>query len=214
MAIISKLIEGLTNDVTYYARVYPINPKGFAQSELDGQVASAIPVEVNLLDYIEATGTQYIDTGLTVNKPESYEYIIDALFTNDAYGGANGYLQFKGGLSGGVRKTIKIVYNGNTHIESIYVNNVLNSSTDWTNTYSDQNVKIGIFKLGDPNNAWNSGNAQIGKVYSCQIKKKGNLVRDFVPARNKSGVACLYEKISETYYLNAGSGTFIASELS
>lgn len=44
MAIISKLIEGLTNDVEHFVRVYPINPKGFAQSELDGQVVSAIPV--------------------------------------------------------------------------------------------------------------------------------------------------------------------------
>ena len=44
MAIISKLIEGLTNDVEHFVRVYPINPKGFAQSELNGQVASAIPV--------------------------------------------------------------------------------------------------------------------------------------------------------------------------
>lgn len=44
MAIISKLIEGLTNDVTYYARVYPINPEGFAQSELDGQVVSVVPM--------------------------------------------------------------------------------------------------------------------------------------------------------------------------
>lgn len=44
MAIISKLIEGLTNDVEHFVRVYPINPKGFAQSELDGQVASAMPI--------------------------------------------------------------------------------------------------------------------------------------------------------------------------
>lgn len=44
MAIFQKTIQGLINDVTYYARVYPINPKGAAQSELDGQVVSAIPM--------------------------------------------------------------------------------------------------------------------------------------------------------------------------
>lgn len=45
MEIISKLIEGLTNDVEHFVRVYPINPEGFAQSELDGQVVSAIPMD-------------------------------------------------------------------------------------------------------------------------------------------------------------------------
>ena len=34
---------GLTNGVTYYVRVYPINPQGFAQSEVGTQVASSTP---------------------------------------------------------------------------------------------------------------------------------------------------------------------------
>ena len=34
---------GLTNGVTYYVRVYPINQKGFAQSEVGTQVASSTP---------------------------------------------------------------------------------------------------------------------------------------------------------------------------
>ena len=34
---------GLTNDLTYYARVYPMNPKGYAQAEIGTQVGSAIP---------------------------------------------------------------------------------------------------------------------------------------------------------------------------
>lgn len=38
-------INNLTNGETYYLRVYVVNPEGFAQSELDGQVANAIPVE-------------------------------------------------------------------------------------------------------------------------------------------------------------------------
>lgn len=34
---------GLTNGNTYYARVYPMNAKGFAQSEIGTQIGSAIP---------------------------------------------------------------------------------------------------------------------------------------------------------------------------
>ena len=35
---------GLTNDLTYYARVYPMNPKGFAQAEIGTQIGNAMPV--------------------------------------------------------------------------------------------------------------------------------------------------------------------------
>ena len=34
---------GLTNGETYYARVYPMDPKGYAQAEVGTQVGSAIP---------------------------------------------------------------------------------------------------------------------------------------------------------------------------
>lgn len=64
MAIISHKVEGVANDVTHYARVYPVNKKGHAQSELDGQIASALtnafpaePSSYNLIDTYTAATT-------------------------------------------------------------------------------------------------------------------------------------------------------------
>lgn len=64
MAIISRLIEGVENDVLHYVRVYPINLKDCAQSELDGQVVSVIPCafprepsEYGLLETITTAAT-------------------------------------------------------------------------------------------------------------------------------------------------------------
>ena len=48
------------------------------------------------------------------------------------------------------------------------------------------------------------------KLYSCQIYNGGNLVRDFYPALATDGVACLYDKVSKAYFYNAGTGTFTA----
>lgn len=43
--MISAKFTGLKNGSTYYARVFPLNPKKYAQSEIGTQVASAKPVD-------------------------------------------------------------------------------------------------------------------------------------------------------------------------
>ena len=72
----------------------------------------ALPSGYTPLEYIESTGSQYVDTGLVVNKTDSYEYILDALLTNGTLGGANGYLQFEGSISDGKRVNIRVSYDG------------------------------------------------------------------------------------------------------
>lgn len=170
------------------------------------------PYGYQRLQYIQSTGTQYIDSGLVVNKTDSYDYSIKAQFSNDAYGGANGYMQFKSGIANGEKAVIRVVYDGATHTERVYVDNFLNTLTDWTNSYNEANVKIGILKMGDPDNGWHSGDAQIGKLYSLKIKKNGTLVRDFIPCINASGAVGLYDLVGKQFYGNAGTGAFTGSE--
>ena len=167
-----------------------------------------LPAGYTQVEYIESTGSQYFDPELVINKTDSYEYILDALLTNDLYGGANGYLQFKSSLSGGKRVTIRVSYDGSTHVTTVYVDGVVSSTTDWTSSYSGENVKIGILRMGNAGNVWYTSDPQIGKVYSCQIKKNGSLVRDYVPATNASGTAGLHDMVNGKFYTNAGTGTF------
>ena len=173
---------------------------------------SRLPKGYTELTYIQSSGTQCIDSGLTVNKTDSYEYIIDAQFTNDEYGGANGYMQFKSGIASGSRATIRITYDGSSHVENVYVNGTLKSTDDWTDRYSESNVKIGILKLGNPSNAWYTGNAQAGTMYSCQIYKAGTLVRNFVPCLSDADGVGLYDLVEGKFYGNAGTGSFIGGE--
>lgn len=168
----------------------------------------SLPSGYTQLKYIEGSGSQYIDTKLTCNKYDSWRYSIVAdLANNSNYAGCNGYLQYQASIGGGVKSDIDIVYQNVT--ETISVNGVQKSSQSWAG-YGGSNVKIGILKMGDVNNAWFSGSPQSGKIYSCKIYKSGVLTRDFVPCKNLSGSIGLYDLVSAQFYQNAGFGTFIA----
>lgn len=48
------------------------------------------------------------------------------------------------------------------------------------------------------------------RVYVCQIYDNGTLVRDFIPCQNGSGAVGLWDAVNEEFYGNAGTGVFIA----
>lgn len=171
---------------------------------------SRLPEGYTELEYIQSSGTQYMDSGLALNKSDSYTYSILAQFSNDAYGGANGYMQFMSGIASGAKATIKVVYDGETHVERVYVDDTQKSQTDWTSAYNGINVKIGILKMGDQNNGWFSGTPQIGKIFALTILNGGNLIRDFVPCIDPTGAVGLYDLIGQKFYGNTGSGSFAA----
>ena len=173
---------------------------------------SLLPSGYTVLEYIENTGTQYIDTGLIVNKTDSYEMIlITHLANNDNYAGANGYLQFQANIGNNKKSKINIKYMNK--IETIFVDDQQVSSTNWSTSYNGTNVKLGLFKLGDTNNTWSSLTGQSGKLYSCKILNNNNLIRNFVPCKNTSGILGLYDTVNNVFYTNAGMGTFTAGPI-
>ena len=171
--------------------------------------SSRVPAGYTEVEWIQGTGTQYIDTGLVCNKADDYELNLDCHLTNNAFfAGANGYMQFQASITGGVRCNLKVAYKNN--VETISVDDVVKSTKDWTSEYSSANVKIGLFRLGGANNGWQSTNIQSGKIYSGSIKKSVEIVRRFLPCKNTDGVAGLYDLVGGTFYTNTGSGAFTA----
>ena len=75
----------------------------------------------------------------------------------------------------------------------------LNATTAFTT-----NGNILIYKLGDTSTQY------IGsiKVKSATIKNNGVLVRDFIPCKDENNVGFMFDKVSGTCYLNAGTGSF------
>lgn len=163
------------------------------------------------LEYIEATGTQYLDTGIIVNKNDNKELIMSCQLGNDgSYAGANGYMQYQASITGGAKGILKISYKNN--IEKTYFNDALKLTKDWTSAYSGTNVKLGIFKLGEINNTWyNSSAWQIGKLYYYKLYDNDTLVRDFIPAKRISDGKCgLWDKVNFKFYTDESGGNFTA----
>ena len=48
------------------------------------------------------------------------------------------------------------------------------------------------------------------RFYHCKIWEGGALVRDFVPVLLGGAVVCLFDKVNQKYYFNAGDGDFTA----
>ena len=177
-----------------------------------------LPSGYTQVNYIQGTGSQYIDTGFVVNKSDNYALEIDGLFPSQAqtYQGCNGYMQFfvsskygisnESSISVGNRDTVRIAYANQT--ATLTVNGSQAESKSWA-SYSGANVKLGILHLGDANNGWFNSGAVSGTIYGYKVWKNNILVSECVPCvRNSDGVAGMYDVIREQFITNAGSGAF------
>ena len=171
--------------------------------------------DYNVVEYIESTGTQYIDTGLIMEKSTTMRMEISAQLTsNGNWAGVNGYMQHQASLGGGNKGLFVVDYNGNTHIENVYFNNTLKYTQDWTSGYSGAKNKVAVIGMGNAENTWwtnisSNRYAQVGKWYYIKVYRSDTLVRDYVPCvRNSDGVAGLYDKVENKFYTNSGTGSF------
>ena len=184
---------------------------------------SGLPSGYTKLEYIQSSGTQYINTAF---KPKStsrvvmdFEFIENAVaspfmsrdISNDTnmFGvfNINGRLRSdfnttKVSFSAGLSPLQKLLYDRNKNVCTIGSETITNAN----GTFSAPRPLF-LFASND------SGSAayfSTGKLYSCAIYDNGTLVRDFVPCKNASGAVGLYDLVGKQFYANAGTGTFTA----
>ena len=182
--------------------------------------AARLPKEYQEVEYIQSSGTQYIDTGISPseNLTTQVVFIPDAsAMTEHAIFGstwsANGYFMMfyqnslrwhSGGKSVDVsnfetasKNTIICTHTGLT------VNGTLHSISP---TGSDSTNTIYLFATQGAM----SGNKGIYKLVYCAMSLSGALVREFIPCYRKAdSIAGLYDLANNTFYTNAGSGVFV-----
>lgn len=183
----------------------------------------SLPSGYKRLEYIQSSGTQYLDTGIRVNSTDTMRCDIVQTTTPPSSGtleGADCYMQigFTPTGYGGVYRQTSITAYGNkdtisvtfaNKVETVYINGVQIDSEDWSGT-TISNVTLGLLKLGSANNSWYTTPALSAKIYSCQIYDNGTLVRDFIPCRKPDGTIGLLDDVNSVFYANAGTGTFTA----
>lgn len=201
------------------------------------QEGNQLPPEFIELEYIESTGTQYIDTGykLTNLSKSVIEIKLNDNVSNGSYGmfGARADSDINNFTERVFKDTndlqIILDFNNSSYAQYRLTENNLNNS-DLYKTIIDKNERS-IYKnnvfLATNNticsdtftsllnaylfacNGTNWNNAQV-KLYSCKIFDNNTLIRNFIPAyRRVDGVVGLYDLVNGVFYTNAGTGTFL-----
>lgn len=179
----------------------------------------ALPSGYTQIDYIEATGTQYFDTGFKPNQNTRVVMDIEVLATTQcapfgARASQNGttYTLFlltatTGRTDYGTSKQT-MTFSSILGRYTIDANkNVVNvNGVSITHTAATFSVDYNMFLLA-VNTAGAASNYAKVKLYSCKIYDNGTLARDFVPCKNTTGALGLWDNVNSKFYANAGTGT-------
>ncbi|MBQ9540110.1 MAG: hypothetical protein IJU89_01655 [Alphaproteobacteria bacterium] len=178
---------------------------------------SRLPDGYTELQYIESTGTQYIDTGIFGTDGSSFEIRL-------SYSSLTGTFQMNGwssdaqiGIDSGAywwnmargRTTVtldtiyntKLVISGN--ISELYVDGNLEK----TSTLGDTHIAKGFGLFATVTGNYRSKE----KVYNFVAKDSADrIVMNLVPAKNPDGKIGMYDLANGAFFENAGTGEFIA----
>ena len=178
------------------------------------------------VEYLESTGTQWIDTGIIPQFPDLLTYIAQVSYQNTTtrqimgrqgsfyFGVVNGKFQAgQGGttttnvvVSANVFHNIECIIQSTSHAKNgTYSYNVDGTSGSFTITFQDQpsNGTIWLFCANDANTLRGSN-----KIKSFVIKRNDTVLRDYIPVR-VGQVGYLYDKVSGELFGNSGTGNFI-----
>ena len=183
------------------------------------------------LDYIESTGTQYIDTGI---KP-SYEYTIKTKYRYVSYNsdyncifGTRWMAQATGNNIYWVgyntnskelmmrmgKTTTAYTLKLNEDVELIVNPNdtTVNGTSIGDAMYDGEigfNLNILLFNLNETTSYFSSS----ARMYYFQIYDKDmNLIQDLRPCIDVDGIVCMYDMVTRKYFYNQGTGEFIAGK--
>lgn len=184
---------------------------------------SRLPQGYQEVEYIESSGTQYIDTGVKPNQDTGVT--IDFQLTNVSswqciFGAANsikntdeygvwhtgtqyGFYYASTNVTAGVDATTRHQFVCSKN--SLSIDGTTYSSPAYTNFTTNYNLILGAV-----NYAGNINYSAPIKLYSAKVYANGVLVRDFIPCKKSDGTVGLWDNVNSQFYTNAGSGTFTA----
>ena len=213
------IVNGLSeNDTVYAKRKKPIVIDGYTT-----------------LEYIESSGTQHIDTGIT--PAQGFGFYVDCTpLTNVGTTSASvkvlgSSLQNEGMWGGVMLGTYPTNAGGQftyfkdgkeqiydpgfasyTRVQIEAKNGIYTSSTgkNYAIPYVTNGFICGslyLFNVHDDKGVTTVGT----RIYSCRLYDGSIVTRDFVPVkRNSDGVLGMYDIVTDVFYTNAGTGEFIA----
>lgn len=194
-------------------------------------VRVSLPSSYTGLEYIESTGTQYIDTGIKATFDLSIHFTTfltqpiesgHTLFGYNGVGTTEVLLGFNGmsryyllGSSGNLTPALKTnqIYDIDVIFQSGNSKYIINgievaSSASTKITNARHIILCGAFsKYPVSNVTANPGQ----RIMQARIEQGGELIQNLIPAkRNSDGVIGMYDTVTGTFFENSGTGDFVA----
>lgn len=194
----------------------------------------ALPSGYVQIDYIESTGTQYINTSFTpkgnsrivmdceltdVSKTSCFFCARNRVSGTDSMSNTSFLVNGKYRRDYyGASKSTTASYAANQRFIVDANKETVTYGSDYTLSFTSTStaspmpwILMASAALGDTlGSVSNFANYASMKLYSCQIYDNGTLVRDFVPCKTDSGELGLYDNIDSRFYANAGTSSFVA----
>nr|DAO87753.1 MAG TPA: Chitinase [Caudoviricetes sp.] len=189
---------------------------------------SGLPSGYTQLEYIESSGTQYIDTGVRV-MPENYQQLKMSVTCEKIGQGSGATTWFVDGSNVANAYFYMGVYNGKYYYgcgTTDHDTGIAAASGKQTFTLDIPSAKFTVSGSADVSISteavttsaslylfgfnYNPVRCYAEKIYSCQIYTGATLVRDLIPCKNAYGAVGLYDTVEGQFYGNAGTGTFTA----
>lgn len=185
------------------------------------------------IEYLESTGTQYINTGVILQRADLCRMDIVYTFYDNGQWNINGlsgsvyagpgvginpykcfsYTAGTTDKSTNVLATHGVLYRHNLDIKnSIYiVEDYLNGTEVYHNdniTKSQNNPQRNVPMIIFGYYSYNGAMARVMKIYKAAIYENDVLLRDFIPVRIGT-TGYMYDKVSKQLFGNSGTGAFI-----
>ena len=181
-----------------------------------------------VIEYLESTGTQYIDSNIALNVDTTIESDFEFTQVASYYATPYGYVLNSNNNALGIYcyaspgsvytafgSAIDVAYNDDIvgkrkyyvhNKNGLWVNDVKKVSYNNIVVSTSSNPIIIFARRGSDNNI--KRNAFM-KLYLFKIYDNDKLVRDYIPVIDSNSRPCLFDKVSRECYYNQGSGEFL-----
>ena len=222
-----------TTTCTPGADVTPPTPPAKTGYTFEGWFAYA-PIE-----YLESTGTQWIDTQQNLIYGHRYVAKVEYTDITDYHDRGSlilGTLTTNNGVFIGIldkhfyfrlittTKTGDIItpnkiYTFDLQLKSsensfLNIYDANNATQSYLQIYTYQNInKLNYYLFGINFDNTFAGSSKI-KLYKFEVYDSDNiLIHNMIPVLDKDGIPCMFDKVEQKFYYNAGTGDFIAGPI-
>lgn len=184
-------------------------------------VRARVPDEYQEVEYLQSSGSQRIDTGVTSVNGLDIKFKYNSTTNNTSIYGARS-------SQSGTDRYFFVIYNGNflpypsasrasnlgsanTNEHTLKTGEAFNghlyydgSDKGTVNTTYTSPLSLYLFA-----EHWSSSQSSSSRIYYAKLYKGNSMERDYYPCYRKSdSVAGLYDRLNKVFYTNIGSGSF------